>query len=172
MTTCFSPTGLPHATTADDEYNGYFIPKGSIVMGNVWYAVLLILPFSLVEMARSTSPGPFYTILKSIQIPKSSARNALLKPKHRARKSVIREWQRLDLVDGEHAIELLDCISLRFNANFLTLSPSICPGRHLAEQSLFIIVASVLSAFSITPLIDEHGKPVPCKSEMTSGVLA
>ena len=27
---------VPHATTKDDEYNGYFIPKGAGVMLNVW----------------------------------------------------------------------------------------------------------------------------------------
>ena len=46
MTMYFLPTGLPHATTADDEYNGYFIPKNSIVMGNVWCATFLNLRFS------------------------------------------------------------------------------------------------------------------------------
>ncbi|EIN07330.1 cytochrome P450 [Punctularia strigosozonata HHB-11173 SS5] len=30
------PLGLPHAASEDDEYNGYFIPKGSIVIGNIW----------------------------------------------------------------------------------------------------------------------------------------
>ncbi|KXN83066.1 O-methylsterigmatocystin oxidoreductase [Leucoagaricus sp. SymC.cos] len=30
------PGGFPHMTTEDDEYNGYFIPKGSIVTGNTW----------------------------------------------------------------------------------------------------------------------------------------
>lgn len=35
------PLGLPHLNTADDNYKGYFIPKGSIIMGNVWYATLL-----------------------------------------------------------------------------------------------------------------------------------
>jgi len=25
-----------HMCTADDEYDGYFIPKGTIVMGNTW----------------------------------------------------------------------------------------------------------------------------------------
>lgn len=31
------PTGaMPHATTKDDEYMGYFIPKGAAVMLNVW----------------------------------------------------------------------------------------------------------------------------------------
>ena len=32
-----TPIGLPHRTTADDNYNGYFIPAGTIVMPNIWY---------------------------------------------------------------------------------------------------------------------------------------
>ncbi|KAF9554678.1 cytochrome P450 [Agrocybe pediades] len=31
-----TPLALPHATTEDDVYRGYFIPKGSIVMPNSW----------------------------------------------------------------------------------------------------------------------------------------
>ncbi|KAF9531309.1 cytochrome P450 [Crepidotus variabilis] len=31
-----TPLAVPHQVTQDDEYNGYFIPKGSIVAGNVW----------------------------------------------------------------------------------------------------------------------------------------
>lgn len=30
-----SSTGFPHSTIADDEYDGFFIPKGSIVIGNI-----------------------------------------------------------------------------------------------------------------------------------------
>ena len=30
--------GLPHATLEDDDYKGYFIPKGSIVFANIWYS--------------------------------------------------------------------------------------------------------------------------------------
>ena len=30
------PLGVPHRATADDEYNGYFIPKGTIVFSNIW----------------------------------------------------------------------------------------------------------------------------------------
>ncbi|KAG1868666.1 cytochrome P450 [Suillus subluteus] len=30
------PLGVPHATTDDDVYGGYFIPKGAIVMVNQW----------------------------------------------------------------------------------------------------------------------------------------
>lgn len=31
------PVGLPHRLTEDDWYNGMFIPKGSIIMANVWH---------------------------------------------------------------------------------------------------------------------------------------
>ncbi|KAF9447106.1 cytochrome P450 [Macrolepiota fuliginosa MF-IS2] len=31
-----APLGVPHVLTEDDEYNGYFIPKGTIVIGNSW----------------------------------------------------------------------------------------------------------------------------------------
>lgn len=31
-----APLGVPHVSVSDDEYNGYFIPKGSIVLANVW----------------------------------------------------------------------------------------------------------------------------------------
>ena len=28
--------GLPHMSTIDDEYNGFYIPKGTLIMGNSW----------------------------------------------------------------------------------------------------------------------------------------
>jgi cytochrome P450 len=28
--------GLPHCTTADDVFDGYFIPRGSLLMANLW----------------------------------------------------------------------------------------------------------------------------------------
>jgi len=30
------PLGVPHATTEDDVYKGFFIPKGALVLGNAW----------------------------------------------------------------------------------------------------------------------------------------
>ena len=33
--------GVPHMSTTDDEYNGFYIPKGTVVMGNSWSARLL-----------------------------------------------------------------------------------------------------------------------------------
>ncbi|KAG2065218.1 cytochrome P450 [Suillus decipiens] len=31
-----APLGLPHATSSDDVYGGYFIPKGSLILPNIW----------------------------------------------------------------------------------------------------------------------------------------
>ena len=28
--------GVPHMSTNDDEYNGYYIPKGTVMIGNAW----------------------------------------------------------------------------------------------------------------------------------------
>jgi len=31
------PLGLPHAVLKDDVYDNYFIPKGTTIVGNIWY---------------------------------------------------------------------------------------------------------------------------------------
>ena len=33
-----SSEGVPHMSTNDDEYNGFYIPKGTIMIGNAWLA--------------------------------------------------------------------------------------------------------------------------------------
>lgn len=35
-----APLGIPHRTTADEEYMGYLIPAGTIVSPNIWYVAL------------------------------------------------------------------------------------------------------------------------------------
>lgn len=34
------PLGVPHVTTVEDEYKGMRIPKGSVVIPNVWYVLV------------------------------------------------------------------------------------------------------------------------------------
>ena len=40
-TTLTSSEGIPHMSTVDDEYNGFYIPKGTIMIGNAWSERLL-----------------------------------------------------------------------------------------------------------------------------------
>lgn len=32
------PIGIPHALDTDDEYRGYHLPAGSVILPNTWYA--------------------------------------------------------------------------------------------------------------------------------------
>lgn len=41
------------------------------------------------------------------------------------------------------------------------LERRICPGRHFANDALFLAVASVLHVFDIGPPVSENGKPLP-----------
>ena len=37
-----STVGVPHATVDEDEYMGYRIPKGAVVLSNIWYRIQAI----------------------------------------------------------------------------------------------------------------------------------
>lgn len=50
-----TPLGLPHVTTADDVCEGYLIPKGAIILPNIWFVVPLV--GSLVSVPRLCSPS-------------------------------------------------------------------------------------------------------------------
>ncbi len=45
-----------------------------------------------------------------------------------------------------------------------------CPGQHFAGASLFMNIAMVLHVFNITPPLDEQGKPIQVKMQITSGL--
>ena len=47
----------------------------------------------------------------------------------------------------------------------------ICPGRFLALETLWIVMACTLAVFEISPAVDEDGNEVPPKEEYTSGVM-
>ncbi|KIJ28818.1 hypothetical protein M422DRAFT_189306 [Sphaerobolus stellatus SS14] len=48
----------------------------------------------------------------------------------------------------------------------------VCPGRYMAENSLFIAVASICQNFDITPARDSSGKEVMPEYEWTSGLFS
>jgi cytochrome P450 len=37
------PMSMPHATMEDDVHDGYFIPKGAMVLPNLWYVLFFAL---------------------------------------------------------------------------------------------------------------------------------
>ena len=53
----------------------------------------------------------------------------------------------------------------------LTSTTRICPGRHLADASLFIVVASVLHTLNIEPPLDEYGQPIKLEAKMSTDLF-
>ncbi|RPD55083.1 cytochrome P450 [Lentinus tigrinus ALCF2SS1-7] len=115
------PLAVPHSVTADDVYNGYFIPKGATVIGNL------------------------YTMLKD---PEMFPEPDVFRPERFA--------------DAETQDSRVADLPFGFGRRH-------CAGMHVAQQSIYIVVARILWAFDVEPVKDEDGKPIlPDMSDMKS----
>ncbi|KAJ8462272.1 hypothetical protein ONZ51_g11007 [Trametes cubensis] len=47
-----------------------------------------------------------------------------------------------------------------------------CPGKHFADDTLFINIASVLHAFDIMPALDSQGEPIPVVPKIVPGFVS
>ncbi|KAG6810836.1 hypothetical protein H0H92_010131 [Tricholoma furcatifolium] len=101
--------GSPHAVTADDVYDGMFIPKGSTIFAN--------LAGIMHDPELFPSPNDF---------------------------------------QPDRFLETSDPRLQTFEVPF-GFGRRICPGMHLAMNSLLINVSRILWAFEILPAIDEKG---------------
>ncbi|KAI0631045.1 O-methylsterigmatocystin oxidoreductase [Trametes polyzona] len=110
------PLGVAHRVMEEDEYGGYCIPAGSIVIPNAW------------AMSRDPEayPDPDAFIPERF------------------------------MTKGEYGSDTRDPEKFQFG-----FGRRICPGRHFANDSLFITVASLLQVFNIEQPLRADGKPVP-----------
>ncbi|OSD08730.1 CyP450 monooxygenase [Trametes coccinea BRFM310] len=115
------PLAVPHRLVADDKYRGYLIPKGTLVIPNVW-------AFS---RDHHVYPDPFD-----------------FKPER-------------FLKAGKLDPNVLDPLEYVFG-----YGRRICPGRHFAEASLFLIVSSVLHTLCISPPVEGDGRPLVIRPEI------
>jgi len=104
--------GSPHAVTADDVYNGMFIPKGSSVFANL----------DGIMRDSEMFPNP-HSFLPERFITTTNPR-----------------LQTFDLPFG--------------------WGRRVCPGMHLASNSLFINIARILWGYDVLPVKDAQGKDV------------
>ena len=49
---------------------------------------------------------------------------------------------------------------------------SICPGRHLSDNSLYSIASCLIAVYDIKPAVDDHGNTIKLKPEFTNGMLS
>ncbi|KIJ64875.1 hypothetical protein HYDPIDRAFT_89456 [Hydnomerulius pinastri MD-312] len=111
------PLGLPHRLTEDDWYEGYFIPKGTLCLANIW--AINRDPDVYGPDAREFNPDRY------------------LDEKGQLLPAV------LDTQDESHS-------SFGYGRR-------ICVGRHVANSTMFIDLATILWACRIRPSLDESG---------------
>ncbi|KAF8634038.1 hypothetical protein AX17_004303 [Amanita inopinata Kibby_2008] len=138
-----APLGLPHMTTNDDEYNGYFIPASTIVVGNSW--AILHDPDTFPE-PHLFNPDRF---LRNPKIFPSKASTG-----SPSKTNIIPE------------LSPSDPLSSAFG-----YGRRICPGRFMAEAQLWVSIACILSVFTIGKGVDEEGKEVDTVPEFSSGMI-
>ncbi|TFK48755.1 cytochrome P450 [Heliocybe sulcata] len=118
-----APLGLPHTLSQDDVHDGYFIPKGTIVVANIWG--FLHDPDAYKDPAHF-NPDRFMGS----------------KP----------ETDPVDVVFG--------------------FGRRICPGRYLAEQSVWLSCAMTLAAFSISKAVRPDGSVIEPEVDFSSEIIS
>ncbi|KZP29791.1 cytochrome P450 [Athelia psychrophila] len=120
-----TPIGVPHRLVADDYYNGYFMPAGSIVIANTW----------AIMHDEKAYPEPF-----------SFNPERFMK-------------------DGQLDPTVQDPRMAAFG-----YGRRICPGRHFAMGTIWITLASILSAFNIAKAVDAEGRPITPSGRYTGAM--
>ncbi|KAH6906695.1 cytochrome P450 98A3 [Coprinopsis sp. MPI-PUGE-AT-0042] len=128
------PMGIAHTSSQDDTYEGYFIPKGTAVMGNSW--------------AIMHDPEIFEDPLE-------------FKPERYLMRDPFTHQTKIN--PG-----VLDPESAAFG-----YGRRICPGRHLSNEALTLMTASLLAVFNINaPKDPVSGLPIEVELKVGNGILS
>ncbi|TDL16829.1 cytochrome P450 [Rickenella mellea] len=119
------PLGLPRRSIKDDWYNGYFIPKGTIVIANAW------------AMNRDPELFPDYD-----------------------------EFRPERFLDATGTVDQTPPDTHGQGHVTYGFGRRICVGMNVANQALFIDIASILWAVNIEKAVDANGKLIiPSRTE-------
>ncbi|KAH7919213.1 cytochrome P450 [Leucogyrophana mollusca] len=119
-----APLAIAHAATNSDVYEGYYIPKGAVVIANPW------------AMSRNETKYP--------------------KPS---------EFIPERFLDADGA--LLDIEPPTFVFGF---GRRVCPGRHAADASLWVVIAMTLAVFNFSKAKDVQGRDIEFLPKFSAGV--
>ncbi|KAJ6580641.1 cytochrome P450 [Mycena capillaripes] len=125
-----TPIAIPHHVGVEDEYRGYRIPAGSIVIGNAW---AILHDENMYPDPQSFNPERFLL-------------DGKLNPAIRDPETVAFFWTEVGALDAILKSCLHKC--------------RICPGMHMATATLWIKIASILSTLNINKPVDQNGKPI------------
>ena len=73
---------------------------------------------------------------------------------------------------GRRLVDLLLYSVMRHISHRRSIPLSICPGRHLADNSLYLLACCLLAVYDINPPVDNQGNTIKFKAEFTSGLIS
>jgi len=120
------PMGVPHQLTEEDEYEGFHMPKGSMVFTNIW---AMLRDDEVYSDPDTFDPGRFLGL-------------------------------------SEDKAEETDPRRVVFG-----FGRRLCPGRLLADSSVFIAAASVIAVFDIRKPTAPDGTEIALAPSFTSGIV-
>ena len=136
---------LPRKLREDDVYNGYHLEKDSLVIVNIWYALLL---------------HPVVKAALRIHAPRSILHDEKVYPEP--------ETFNPDrfLEDGRLNRDILDPQDVAFG-----FGRRICPGRYMAYDTIWITIATILVCTEIGFAKDSAGKDITVKEDYISAFV-
>ena len=164
-TTLTDYEAVPHMATNDDEYDGYYIPKGTILFGSTWSAWTITWPYLCLDCPFL---GPYCMTPKFLTIPWSTSLNGIWSMEGSIQIWWIGTLWHLVTDAGEY-IPTYSYISVYITKHLPT--GRICPGRHLSDNSLYLIASCLLAVYDIKPPVDDKGNVIKLKPEFTNGLL-
>ncbi|KAF5387184.1 hypothetical protein D9615_001583 [Tricholomella constricta] len=136
--------GIPHRSIQDDIYDGYLIPKDSIILPHMWYGP-----------SFDDDLGLIMTLIN---------RNITRDPQLYSNPSEFRPER--FMADGNNSPELDP------NTYIYGFGRRSCPGRDFANANMFITLAMTLSVFQIEKGRDENGVEIEPRCEFEGGTVS
>ncbi|KAJ8592289.1 cytochrome P450 [Rhizopogon salebrosus TDB-379] len=154
-----APLGVPHATTTNDVYKGYFIPKGL-------YHVLIYQ-----KQKSLTHQPPGVVVIGNTWEAYYLDTEVLKMTKHfRAMTHDEKKYPSPDEFKPERFLHEDGSLTNDTMPLGYGWGRRMCAGRHLADAALWIAIASYLATFSVEKALDEHGKEIPVVPKFSTGI--
>ncbi|KAG5634941.1 hypothetical protein H0H81_000261 [Sphagnurus paluster] len=143
----FRDKGIPHRVSEDDVYDGMFISKGSVVVANIRH-----VPKTNVAQYR----------VQSLTIETFKFRRGMT-------------WDEKIYTDAkafnpERFLPKPEGLGEPLPAATWGFGRRICPGRYFADATLWIGIATMLSALTISKAVDAGGKEITPKVEFFTSI--